>query len=81
MKKENILEVWIMVKRLSEGAVQTIRRKMPALDNLENSDFYNYIKSLVWKNATGKEINSGVAVYFDVFSFNNVIFVLGKNIN
>lgn len=81
MTKNGILEAWIMVERLSEGDIDDRKKEILKFEGLENGNFYHYIESVIKKNANKKLKNCGLAVFFDVFSFNDVISILRKQYN
>ncbi len=70
-----------MVERLSEGDIDDRKKEILKFEGLENGNFYHYIESVIKKNANKKLKNCGLAVFFDVFSFNDVISILRKQYN
>lgn len=41
IKKENLLEAWIMVEHLSEGDINLHKSEIRSLDGLQEQDFYS----------------------------------------
>ncbi len=76
IEKVDILDAWIMIEHLSEGDIDDTKKDIWIFDGLENNDFYRYAESAIMKSESGKIKYNGFAVYFDVFSFNEVISVL-----
>lgn len=82
MNKENILEAWTMVEHLSEGDININDKNLRLFKFAENKDFYNYCKDLIKDACKYKKFNrarAGIAVYINVFKFNDVIDILRKN--
>ena len=68
--KENILNAWIMVELLSEGDINIKNKEFLKFDDLRGGNFFSFFKKLLSKNKNKK---SGVAIYIDVFEFNDVV--------
>lgn len=74
MKKEKILEAWIMVEHLSEGDISDRDAVHP--DAPENNDYYSLFKNEMEKKGVMKKKKGGIAVYFDIFNFSKVVDIL-----
>lgn len=78
IKKENLLEAWIMVEHLSEGDINLHKSEIRSLDGLQGQDFYSLFLRELSKPRFRTSRKSGIAIYFDTFSFNTVIDILRK---
>lgn len=64
-----VLDAFIMIEHLSEGNIKKDSNKYN-FDNI-NNDFYNNLKIFI--NKYKESENNGIVIYFNIFSFNNVI--------
>ena len=76
--KEKILEAWIMVEHLSEGSIKLGKDHLK-LDAIKNDDYYSLINQILREKNVGKK--GGVAFYFDIFDFEEVVSLLRKKYN
>ena len=76
IEKVDILDAWIMIEHLSEGDISDKNKEILKIDELENDDFYRYAENAIMRTESDKVKYDGFAVYFDVFSCNEVISVL-----
>lgn len=79
--KNDILESWIMVEHLSEGNINLNDKAILTFSGLWQQDYYAVMLDKMNKSRVGNYENSGVVIYFDIFSFSEVIDYLRKNIN
>ncbi len=72
-KKDNILEAWIMVEHLSEGDINLRDKSIITINKLQNNNYYDLLTSEIQKKKLKKYQKGGIVVYFDIFSFNEII--------
>lgn len=77
-KKDNILEAWIMVEHLSEGDINLREKSVITLNGLQDNNYYGLLIGEIQKKKMAKYQKGGIVVYFDIFSFNEVIDFLRK---
>lgn len=80
-KKDNILESWIMVEHLSEGDINLKDKSIITFGELEDSNYYDLLTGEIQKKKMKKHQKGGIVVYFDIFSFNEIIDFLRKQYN
>lgn len=73
MKKQNLLDAWIMIERFSEGDIPNNSKKTIITDD-NYSDFFQNILN---KNKANKD--SGFLIYFESFIFNEIVEIIKKN--
>lgn len=78
VEKTKILEAWIMVEHLSEGDIRIQAPSVRTLDDLREGDFHTLFREEIRKQNFRPKQNGGIAVYFDIFSFRDVIAILRK---
>lgn len=71
--KNKILEAWIMVEHLSEGNINLQDKTVKTLGGLQEENYYKLLKEEIQKSRFKSYRQFGIVVYFDVFSFNEVI--------
>ena len=76
--KEKILNSWIMVEHLSEGSIK-IDKDYFKLDPVKDNDYYSYLCQIMKEKDTGEK--GGIAFYFDIFDFDEVVTMLRKKYN
>ena len=76
--KVNILESWIMVEHLSEGDINLKDRSILTFSQLQDEDYYSMLINEIQKKKLEKYRHSGVVVYFDIFSFQDIVDFLRK---
>lgn len=76
IEKEKILEAWIMVEHLSEGDIRTGDKSLLTLDGLQERDFHTLFRREMEKKKVMSRQKGGIAVYFDIFSFEDVVSLL-----
>lgn len=76
IKKDKILESWIMVEHLSEGAINLKDRAIFTLNDLQGQDFYSLFQYEIKKQKWKQRQNGGVVVYLDIFKFQEVVDIL-----
>lgn len=84
MDKKNIINAWIMVEHLTEGSINLKNEDILPLDSPENGDFYSIFMSNIKKGISRKKIipgKGGIAVYLDIFKFNEVLDILRQKYN
>lgn len=74
--KDKILEAWIMVEHLSEGDISVKDKDILTLDDLQGQDFYSLFLHEIEKRKLNPKQKGGIVVYFDVFSFQEVVSIL-----
>lgn len=81
-EKDRILDAWITVESLAEGDIKTKDKKIIRFDSKYGCDFYAQIHEIITKKTLGKTKENGrnkkwgIAVYFDVFCFEEVRSIL-----
>ena len=80
-KKDNILESWIMVEHLSEGDINLKDKSIITFGELEDSNYYDLLLGEIQKKKMKKYQKGGIVLYFDIFSFNEIIDFLRKQYN
>lgn len=80
-EKSNILEAWIMVEHLSEGDIRDKDKAILTLDDLQEGDFYSLFRQELGKRKFKPRQKGGIAVYFDIFSFKDVLSILREQYN
>ena len=81
IEKNKILESWIMVEHLSEGDIDDRKKDILLIKNLQENDYYRLFQNIISENKICKGKGSGIAVYFDVFDFNDVLSILREQYN
>lgn len=74
VEKSKILEAWIMVEHLSEGDLSG--RSVLTLDDLQGQDFCALFQREMKKKRFRPGQKGGIVVYFDIFSFREVVSIL-----
>lgn len=77
-EKERILNAWMMVEHLAEGDINLHDRKNLRFDQLVNHDFHALFRDIMQKEKLERKKNGGIAVFFDIFAFQEVIDFLRK---
>lgn len=77
-EKERILNAWMMVEHLAEGDINLHDRKNLRFDQLVNHDFHALFRDIMQKEKIERKKNGGIAVFFDIFAFQEVIDFLRK---
>lgn len=83
-KRENILNAWIMMEQLSEGSISKTDKAMKTLDmeakgGLTKFDWRSFFEKFLneqkelQKISDGDFKKAGIALYFDIFDFQEVI--------
>ncbi len=75
-EKDKILEAWIMVEHLSEGDISLRDKSVLTLDDLHGQDFYSLFFLEMQKKKFTSRQKGGFVVYFDIFSFQEVVSIL-----
>lgn len=78
IEKNKILDAWIMVEHLSEGDISDNDKSVLIFDAPEENDYYSLLKDKMAKSSVCRGKSSGIAFYFDVFEFNEVLTILRK---
>lgn len=78
IRKANILEAWIMVEHLSEGDINLKDKSILTFSQLQDEDYYSMLINEMQKKKFEKYKHSGIAVYFDIFSFQEIVDFLRK---
>ena len=81
IKKDRILESWIMVEHLSEGDISLKDKAILTMDDLQGQDFYSLFLHEIQKQKWNQRQKGGVVVYFDVFNFREVVAILREKYN
>lgn len=76
IKKDKILEAWIMVEHLSEGDISVKDKSILTLDELQGQDFYSLFLHEIKKQKFNPKQKGGIVVYFDIFDFQEVVSIL-----
>jgi superfamily I DNA and/or RNA helicase len=82
-RKEDILNAWIMIERLSEGSTSRNDRKLKPLEPASDG-WHAYFSEELAKHKRALRISdkkfkaSGLVFYFDIFSFQEIIDILRK---
>lgn len=76
VKKEKILEAWIMVEHLSEGDINVKDKSILTLADLRGQDFYSLFFHEIAKKKFNPKQKGGIVVYFDIFDFQEVRTIL-----
>lgn len=76
IEKEKILEAWIMVEHLSEGDIRIKDTSPLTPDGLQEQDFHALLRHEMEKKKITSKKNGGIVVYFDIFSFREVVSIL-----
>ena len=76
IEKEKILEAWIMVEHLSEGDIRIGDKSLLTLDGLQEQDFHTLFRQEMEKKKVTSRQKGGIVVYFDIFSFEDVVSLL-----
>ncbi len=76
IEKDKILESWIMVEHLSEGDINLNNKAILTLNDLQEQDFYSLFLHEIEKKKWKQRQKGGVVVYFDVFTFQEVVDIL-----
>ena len=71
-RKENILDAWIMVERLSEGDINLKDKMLTTFGELQNADYYELFLGEMRRKKTEQYKKSGIVLYFDIFHFKEV---------
>lgn len=85
-KKDNILNAWIMIEQLSEGSIDKKDKKLKILDT-KATDWFMFFTEFLNMQKNQQKISgigfkkSGIALYFNVFNFQEVIDILRKKYN
>ncbi len=77
-RKANILESWIMVEHLSEGDISLKDKSMLTFEQLQEDDYYSMLMNEIRKKRLEKYKHGGVVIYFDIFSFDEIVDFLRK---
>lgn len=72
MKKQNLLDAWIMIERFSEGDIPNNSKKIIITDDNYSDFFQNILK----KNKANKD--SGFLIYFESFIFDEIVEIIKK---
>ncbi|MBS6115929.1 AAA domain-containing protein [Thomasclavelia spiroformis] len=80
-KKSDVLESWIMVEHLSEGDINLNDKSIITLSNLEDENYYELFIREIQKKKMKKYQQGGIVVFFDIFSFKEIIDFLRKEYN
>lgn len=84
--KENILDAWIVVEKLSEGFIEPGEQGMMTLDR-EIQDWEEYFREFLRENKEREKLSdkafrkSGIVLFFGIFDFDEVIDILKKKYN
>src|SRR5690625_4325201 len=81
-KKENILDAWITVEQLSEGSIDKSDKALKrVLDQPEDwYEYYlNFVNEQINKFKPSKKEEPGLVMYFDIFSFQEIIDILRES--
>src|SRR5690625_698617 len=81
-KKENILDAWITVEQLSEGSNDKSDKALKrVLDQPEDwYEYYlNFVNEQINKFKPSKKEEPGLVMYFDIFSFQEIIDILRES--
>lgn len=70
-----------MVEHLSEGDINDKDKSVCTLDALKENDYYSLFKNQMANSDICKSKKSGIAVFFDIFNFNEVVTILRKMYN
>lgn len=80
MEKEKILNAWIMTEHLSEGNIDVADKNLLRFDALEECapdecDYYQFFKERFQDYSKRMHLgeHSGTVIYFDIFSFEEVV--------
>ena len=76
IKKDKILESWIMVEHLSEGDINLKDKAIFTLNDLQGQDFYSLLLHEIEKKKWNQWQKGGAVVYFDIFKFQEVTDIL-----
>lgn len=76
IEKQKILESWIMVEHLSEGDISLKDKAVLTLEDLQGRDFYSLFLHKIEKYKLNQRKKGGIVVYFDVFTFREVVDIL-----
>lgn len=76
IKKDKILESWIMVEHLSEGDINLNDKAILTLNDLQGQDFYSLLLHEIEKKKWNQWQKGGAVVYFDIFKFQEVADIL-----
>lgn len=80
-KKEDILNAWITIEQLSEGNLDKSLRKFQESEDISFNDlFVRFMQEQIEKLKKKKEYPKkyGFVVYFDIFSFQEIMTILRK---
>ncbi len=80
-KKSDVLESWIMVEHLSEGDINLKDKSIITLSNLEGENYYDLFIREIQKKKMKKHQRGGIVIFFDIFSFKEIIDFLRKEYN
>ena len=80
-KKSDVLESWIMVEHLSEGDINLNDKSIITLSNLGDENYYDLFIREIQKKKMKKYQQGGIVVFFDIFSFKEIIDFLRKEYN
>lgn len=80
-KKNDVLESWIMVEHLSEGEINLNDKTMITLSNLKDENYYNLFIREIQKKNMKKYQQGGIVIFFDIFSFKEIIDYLREEYN
>ncbi len=80
INKKDILDAWIMVELLSEGDINIKDKKLLQFDDLKEEDYYDFFGKCISKELKSVKYKekSGIAVYFNIFEFEDIIKLLRK---
>lgn len=76
IKKDKILEAWIMVEHLSEGDINLKDKTIFTLNDLQGQNFYSLLLREIKKKKWNQWQKGGAVVYFDIFEFQEVANIL-----
>lgn len=88
-KKENVLDAWIEIEHLSEGNIKKNSQQLRNLGRITagTEDVEKYFLNFLAEQKKKRNINgnnfkkSGIAIYFDVFNFQEIIDILREKYN
>ena len=72
IKKDRILESWIMVEHLSEGDISLKDKAILTMDDLQGQDFYSLFLHEIQKQKWNQRQKGGVVVYFGAVSYTHL---------
>ena len=78
IEKSRILGAWIMAEHLSEGDINTKDKENRVFDAPEKGDYYSFFLNEMENSGICRGNKSGIAVYFGIFGFSEVISMLRR---